>query len=581
MSVNNTTGTNPASNSKKPKQVSVFSGVGDFFKRLKFQYILIGLGVITAIYLFASIYFGFLSFSIHNAGLRISIVILLVLWSVPMLLKFSKQKETANRARTAFKQVKIGWKIPTLIAIILAVVFLCLALFTTPLFLAKDYRDIISNDISTYTSEEFNSDHVQNYDEMKVAVVDKAIAERKGDKKLGDGNYGSQYDVGQYTMQYYKDNIYWVAPLEYKGFFQWASESGKDGGSPGYIMVNATDDNAEVQLINTKIKYLPSGYFGHDAERKIYFSSMGKLRDDRISFEIDDNGVPHFIQATIEKKFAATSGTVTTGLLALNAITGKVEYYNYDNKPDWIDHVYPTEVIIDQLGYWGRYTHGFWNTVFTKKEVNSVTQGYNYCYNINKEGKGSFYLTTGLTSAASDESLVGLIMANLRERSVDFYQVTGATELAAMRSAEGKVQAYKYVASFPTLVNFNSDPTYFMVLKDNTGLVKSYAYVNVSDFNKVAVADTIADAQKEYMNITGNFGDGTEELHELVIESIASAIIDGDTVYHIIFKSDDPTISSTVYKASIKLNSKLPFAKAGDTISVKFTGSNIVKLEIA
>lgn len=563
---------------KKPKQATVFSGIGGFFKRMKFQYILIGLGIITALYIFLSIYFGFLSFSIYNVGLRVSIIILLILWSVPFLLKFSKEKETANRSKTAFKQVKIGWKVPTLIAIILAVIFICLALFTTPLFLAKDYRDIIGNDINTYTSEQFNEERVQNYDEMKIAVVDKFIAERKGDKRLGDGNYGSQYNVGDYTMQFFGDDIYWIAPLEYKGFFQWASESGK-GGSPGYIMVSATNDNAEVKLVNMKMKYLPSGYFGHDAERKIYFSSMGKLRDDRISFEIDDNGVPHFIQATIKKKFAGTSGTITTGLLAMNAVNGEVTYYDYASKPDWIDHVYPTEVIIDQLEYWGRYTHGFWNTIFAKKEVNSVTQGYNYCYNV-IDGKGSFYLTTGLTSASSDESLVGLLMANLREREVNFYQVTGATEIAAQKSAEGKVQAYKYVASFPTLVNFNSEPTYFMVLKDNTGLVKSYAYVNVKDFNKVAVEDTNAAAQKTYMEITGNFGHGDAELAEMEVESIASAIIDGDTVYHIIFNSTDENISGKVFKANVKLNNKLPFVKAGDTIKVKITGENIVKVVI-
>ena len=56
-----------------------------------------------------------------------------------------------------------------------------------------------------------------------------------------------------------------------------------------------------------------------------------------------------------------------------------------------------------------------------------------------------------------------------------FYEVEGATEESAMSSAEGQVQNLKYKAAFPLLLNISGEPTYFMALKDDAGLVKKYA----------------------------------------------------------------------------------------------------------
>ena len=41
-----------------------------------------------------------------------------------------------------------------------------------------------------------------------------------------------------------------------------------------------------------------------------------------------------------------------------------------------------------------------------------------------------------------------------------------------MSSAEGQVQNLKYKATFPLLLNISDEPTYFIALKDDAGLVK-------------------------------------------------------------------------------------------------------------
>ena len=48
------------------------------------------------------------------------------------------------------------------------------------------------------------------------------------------------------------------------------------------------------------------------------------------------------------------------------------------------------------------------------------------------------------------------------------------------------VQDLGYVSTFPLLLNISGEPTYFIPLKDNTNLVKSYAMVNVAQYQIVA-----------------------------------------------------------------------------------------------
>ncbi len=81
------------------------------------------------------------------------------------------------------------------------------------------------------------------------------------------------------------------------------------------------------------------------------------------------------------------------------------------------------------------------------------------------------------------------------------YQMSGATEVAAQRSAEGKVQQYGYFASFPMIINLDGQPTYFMTLKDNAGLIKQYAFVSVANYTSVGTGETIDSALRDFHQV--------------------------------------------------------------------------------
>lgn len=129
---------------------------------------------------------------------------------------------------------------------------------------------------------------------------------------------------------------------------------------------------------------------------------------------------------------------------------------------------------------------------------------------------------TGMTSANSDESLVGFALVNLRTKEPRYYTCAGATESSAMSSAEGQVQQMSYKATFPLLLNIADRPTYFLSLKDAAGLVKMYAFVDVQQYQIVGTGSTVADAQNAYIATLTN--DDQVEIDEGPLPKVASCL---------------------------------------------------------
>ena len=190
----------------------------------------------------------------------------------------------------------------------------------------------------------------------------------------------------------------------------------------------------------------------------------------------------------------------------------------------------------------------------------------NLIYNNNE----CFYYT-GITSVGSDESLVGFTLTNTRTGKTTIYKTAGATETAAMRSAEGKVQQYRYSATFPYLINIQGEPTYFTTLKDSNGLVKQYAMVDVKNYNTVAVGDTVQSTLNNYMDILTNTnisleGSNTEESIEGQIERIGLVIKDGTSIYDIKLKGEE----NYIFSVSTETARDVALIREGDIVSIKY-----------
>jgi hypothetical protein len=208
--------------------------------------------------------------------------------------------------------------------------------------------------------------------------------------------------------------------------------------------------------------------------------------------------------------------------------------------PQWIDRAYSADLLIELFDYYGTLKHGFINSVLGQKDCLVTTDGYNYL-----AIDDDVWVYTGVTSVSGDESNVGFVLVNQRTMETKFYKIEGATEFSAMDSAEGQVQNLKYEATFPLLLNISGEPTYFIALKDNAGLVKKYAMVNVQKYQVVGIGDTVAECEEQYQSLLLKGGiqveEDTRETGTIIgkITKIAQGVVDGNSHYYIMVEGSD------------------------------------------
>ncbi|PKN73451.1 MAG: hypothetical protein CVU50_01675 [Candidatus Cloacimonetes bacterium HGW-Cloacimonetes-3] len=448
--------------------------------------------------------------------------------------------------------------------------------FSTGIFHAKSYRALIGKVESTNFTE-----LVSPVNPDQVPIIDRTFAASLAEKKLGeDFALGSRVTLGYPTIQMVDKRLFWVVPLLHSGFFKWLANINE--GTPGYIKVSATNpqDITFVRELNgkpIKIKYQKSSCFNQDLYRHLYmngFSGVGLAGD---TFEIDDMGEPYWTITTYTHKIGV-KGSEATGLATIHAGTGEIKYYpliktadgfSDANIPSWVDRVQPAYFVMPQLSWWGKYVRGFWNTLFGKRDMLMVTDGYNVIFGRDQRS----YIYTGLSSVGSDEGTVGFTLIDTRNKSTHLYLVSGATEYAAMKSAEGKVQNFKYYATFPILVNMNGNATYFMTLKDSAGLVKMFCFVSVKDFSLVGVGESVKAARDNFQMAMAGSRIGTlqegsieKETLEGTVARFGSDIKDGRTFYYFSL-TEKP---GKIYIATSNLSSYLPLTSIGDRIKVSF-----------
>ena len=431
-------------------------------------------------------------------------------------------------------------------------------LISSPIFHASRYQEQLNVD----KNADFYKDNEKvNY--QSIPVVDKDSAQRLGDRKMGEiVDYVSQFEVDdEYGQINFNDKPFRVTTISYSDLIKWFTNHGE--GLPAYIRVDMVTQESEVVRLEEGMKYSHSDLFFRNINRHIRLHYPTMMFEEP-SFEIDDDGKPYWIAPVYNYKIGLFGGKDITGAIMVNAIDGSSQYYDIKDVPTWVDRVYPSDLLLSQLENWGKYTNGYFNTIFSQKGVLKPKEGYNYI-----ALDDDVYLYTGLTSVSSDASNVGFALINMRTKESKYYAISGAEEFSAMSSAEGKVQNLKYTATFPILINAGGQPTYFMSLKDGAGLVKQYAFVSVENYQIVAVGDSVAEAEKQYYKLLSDNGkvkvDFEAKTVTAKIERIQSAVVNGNSHYYFRLEGLNKN-----FIAPISLNDGLPLLKAGDTVTIEY-----------
>ncbi|MEA4972022.1 MAG: CvpA family protein [Candidatus Metalachnospira sp.] len=414
-----------------------------------------------------------------------------------------------------------------------------------PVFRAQQYSGLLNVNQGVFKED------IEEADFKQIPILDSNSAAIIAEREMGTlSDIVSQFEVSSYFSQInYNGKPFRVTPLRYGSAIKWIAN--RSAGIPAYILIDMTTQDAECIRLNEGIKISPSEYFGRDLMRYVRFRYPTEMIRGTY-FEIDDNGTPYWICSVMDHTIGLFGGTDIKGAIVINAITGENTYYDVADVPTWIDKVYDAELLMQQYDYYGTLSNGYINSVFAQKNCLRTTDGYNYI-----ALDDDVWVYTGVTSVGADQSNVGFVLMNQRTKETNYYSISGAEEYSAMSSAEGQVQHLGYTATFPLLLNVGGEPTYFLALKDEAGLVKKYAMVNIQKYQIVAIGDTVNECLNEYTRLM--LGNGITVKEVVVSQTVTGTItdirdivIDGNTYIYVSLSGKDELYS----------------VKAGDILSI-------------
>ncbi len=464
--------------------------------------------------------------NIHATEFWVFLIILIILAA----LLFVRKK---NLDRYELKESK-GLRVILGLLAAVVIVYLAGTLLSSPVINAKKYQQLM-----TVENGEFTTD-IEELSFDQIPLLDRDSATLLGNRKMGSMvDMVSQFEVdGLYSQINYNDRPVRVSPLRYASLIKWFTNQSE--GIPAYITIDMATQDTELVKLDEGMKYTTSDHFNRNIYRHLRFRYPTYIFND-LSFEVDEEGVPYWI-CPVKQYNIGLFGGVTIGRVVLcNAITGETQDYAIEDAPQWIDRAYSADLLVELYDYYGTLKHGFLNSVLGQKDCLETTEGYNYL-----AIDDDVWVYTGVTSVSGDQSNVGFVLMNQRTMETRFYEVEGATEASAMSSAEGQVQNLHYTATFPLLLNISGEPTYFIALKDDAGLVKMYAMVNVQKYQIVATGDTVSVCEEAYTDLMYENGiketaEDTREVRTITapITKIAQGVIDGNSHYYIMLEGSD------------------------------------------
>ena len=463
---------------------------------------------------------------------------------------------------------KINKAFLVILAIPVAVMVLG-GILSSTFFNALKYASVIEVQQAEFSEDMPEADVVSN-----ISLMDTASAAILGNRELGAlSDVVSQYNLSyDYNQINYQGTPKKVANLEYVDFFRWFNNSAN--GVPGYVMVDPVNNDADYIKFKQAMIYVDSAYFDQDLMRKVRFSYPTKIFS-TVNFEVDDEGNPFYIISCVKPRVGLFGAMDVSEVIIFNPCDGSSELYAVADAPSWIDNVYDGELACEKYDWYGTLSGGFWNSVIGNRDCKQTTDSYGYIV----RGDDVWYYT-GVTSVTADESNIGFIITNARTGEYKYYPVIGAEEYSAMGAAQGEVQEKGYVASFPSLINVEGEATYIMVLKDENGLVKLYALVNVENYSIVATGDSQTTAKQAYLQELYNRGViGREELPapetktaNVMVKAVRLATVGGETVVYV--TAEDGTVD----RGALAVDESLILITEGQTLTITYSDTEHEKI---
>lgn len=360
---------------------------------------------------------------------------------------------------------------------------------------------------------------IEAFDETKTpASVPPKFARNKMRKAFGQVPNTSYYELGRLQIQKVNDEFVYIAPVEFSGFFKWMNGDT----TPGYFTMSATDSSDNPKFMDAEMTFTPSSFFHKNVARHLRLELPETIFYGDMQLEIDDEGKPHYIRS-FGKFISARNGFEVTGVAVVNPQSGNVKSYSLKDFPAFIDGAVSPEVVSVQNSYFGNYVHGFWNSLFGKKDVKLPSDEgteSNVSPIFNEEGS-MFYFTDFTSPKEGVDSMLGYSLTDARTGEAVYY--TGNLEDSYMDSSgalqivEKKFIEKKWSGEMPILYNFYGEASWLTPVLDANGFLQNYFIVSAANPEISTYGNTPNEALKLYKTALqrgGSSVDGSSSAEE-------------------------------------------------------------------
>jgi hypothetical protein len=352
-----------------------------------------------------------------------------------------------------------------------------------------------------------------------IRTVPKETAEWKADKKIGD--FGYKFEIQEAHIQFRDGELKWLVPFEYGDL--WKAYKYGDEGTNGYVKVSAEKPNVESErVLGFTMKYIPSGVFGHNLQRHIYFSYPEFYQKESV-FQLDNTGKPIYVTMLTRPTIAYT-GEVPVGIVVTDTQTGGMNFYDMDSIPAYIERVMDESLTENYLLWWGAYVHGFWNSIFSQQDVKKPTGSLDITtaeggekivneglepdvyliYGINDK----LYWFTSITTSGKDLSMVGYTLTDVITGHTIFYRTEGYfNDIGAAKNVQQHAEVSKvmgFQVSQPIMYIIEGNETWIIPVLASTNEIRAFGIVH-GKTGTTFVKEKLDDALVEYRTwLTGS-----------------------------------------------------------------------------
>lgn len=368
---------------------------------------------------------------------------------------------------------------------------------------------------------------IEAFDETKTpASVPPKFARNKMKKAFGQVPDTSYYELGNLQIQKVDGKYVYIAPVEFSGFFKWWNGDV----TPGYFTMSATDSADNPKFVKSQMTYTPSSFLHKNLERHMRMKHPTKIFYGDAQLEIDEDGKPYYIRS-YGKFITARNGFDVEGIVVVDPATGQTESFALADVPEFIDGAVSPETVSLQNSYYGKYIHGFINSLIGKKEVKLPSdEGTEANVSPIFTENGEMYYFTDFTSPKEGvDSMLGYSLTDGRTGKATYY--TGNLEdsymdsQGALQIIEKKFIEKKWSGEMPVLYNFYGEASWLTPVLDSNGFLQNYFIVSAANPEISVYGNTPNEALKLYKTAIqrgGSTVDGSSSAEE---KSVSGTVV--------------------------------------------------------